>query len=213
MFPRSLNNRGCPIPCIPCLLLILHYRHMAPNVWTDRVSRRGHWGEVTSTLDWCEENYVVVQFIAEFWNTVSNILLIILPLFIVYSVAVQRLGLVYIVGVLSVSVVGLGSLLFHGTLLYEMQLMDELPMLIAGAFLAFIMLTITLSDDSVWRLVIGCVLSVFCVVAIWVYLVVKDPLFHEACYGLLVSVCVIYILYTARSICTTRISATCATSG
>lgn len=26
----------------------------------------GFWGDVTSTLDWCEENYVVSAFLAEF---------------------------------------------------------------------------------------------------------------------------------------------------
>jgi len=26
----------------------------------------GFWGEVTSTLDWCEENYAVSAFLAEF---------------------------------------------------------------------------------------------------------------------------------------------------
>ena len=28
--------------------------------------REGFWGEATSTLDWCEENYVVTRYIAEF---------------------------------------------------------------------------------------------------------------------------------------------------
>ncbi|ORY42024.1 hypothetical protein BCR33DRAFT_330036 [Rhizoclosmatium globosum] len=31
----------------------------------------GYWGPVTSTLDWCEENYVVSEFLGEFWNSVS----------------------------------------------------------------------------------------------------------------------------------------------
>ena len=26
----------------------------------------GVWGEPTSTLDWCEENYVVTKYVAEF---------------------------------------------------------------------------------------------------------------------------------------------------
>ncbi|XP_013916330.1 PREDICTED: alkaline ceramidase 3 [Thamnophis sirtalis] len=54
--------------------------------------RAGYWGPPTSTLDWCEENYVVSSYIAEFS-------------------------------------VGLGSWCFHMTLKYEMQLLDELPMI------------------------------------------------------------------------------------
>lgn len=30
------------------------------------VDREGYWGPTTSTLDWCEENYAVTRYIAEF---------------------------------------------------------------------------------------------------------------------------------------------------
>jgi len=33
-----------------------------------------------ATLDWCEENYAVMDSIAEFWNTFSNLVMIILGL-------------------------------------------------------------------------------------------------------------------------------------
>lgn len=35
--------------------------------------KSGYWGPVTSTMDWCESNYVVTEYVAEFYNSISNI--------------------------------------------------------------------------------------------------------------------------------------------
>jgi dihydroceramidase len=35
--------------------------------------KMGYWGEVTSTIDWCETNYEVTHYVAEFWNTLSSL--------------------------------------------------------------------------------------------------------------------------------------------
>lgn len=35
--------------------------------------RGGFWGPVTSSIDWCERNYTVTPYIAEFGNTLTNI--------------------------------------------------------------------------------------------------------------------------------------------
>ena len=137
----------------------------------------------------------MLQYVAEFWNTISNVLLVILPLFLMYSYYKQGLAYIHIVAVFSVFAVGIGSTLFHGTLLYEMQMLDELPMLIAASFLVFNMMTIATADDSVWRLIVGLLLSLFCLIAIVIYLVINDPLFHEACYGILVSIYSVSVVY------------------
>jgi hypothetical protein len=44
----------------------------------------GYWGKRTSTIDWCEENYEVTNYVAEFWNTLSNLVIILLPLYGIY---------------------------------------------------------------------------------------------------------------------------------
>ena len=44
----------------------------------------GYWGERTATIDWCEANYEVTHYIAEFWNTVSNLVMIVFPMYSLY---------------------------------------------------------------------------------------------------------------------------------
>ena len=48
------------------------------------ISEEGYWGKRTATIDWCEENYQVTNYIAEFWNTVSNFVMILFPLYAIY---------------------------------------------------------------------------------------------------------------------------------
>ncbi|CAJ1064577.1 alkaline ceramidase 3 [Xyrichtys novacula] len=97
---------------------------MAPHM-----DRLGYWGRVTSTIDWCEENYVVSFYIAEFWNTVSNLIMILPPIYGAIQTFRDGLEFRYVCSFLGLSVVGVGSWCFHMTLQYKMQLMDELPMI------------------------------------------------------------------------------------
>lgn len=99
----------------------------------------GSWGSMvwrwvgsgTSPVDWCEDNYTISPHIAEFFNTLSNVLFIVVPvgasrLWHSYSRNVSR-G-VHAVWVLFV-VVGLSSAYFHATLSLLGQLLDELSIL------------------------------------------------------------------------------------
>lgn len=92
----------------------------------------GFWGDPTSTLDFCEENYTVNFYMAEFWNTLTNVSMIVPPLVGLVASRRQGLELRYTVSYMLLLVVGIGSACFHGTLMYKMQLLDELPMLFAA---------------------------------------------------------------------------------
>ena len=89
----------------------------------------GHWGPITATLDWCEENYIVSNYIAEWCNSMSNASYLVLALIGMWSCyqvkAEPRLYACF--G--AIAFIGFGSFAFHSTLTYTMQLSDELPMI------------------------------------------------------------------------------------
>ena len=77
----------------------------------------GYW-EFTASIDWCEENYTMSFYIAEFWNTISSISMIICGMYI-RDKSLSRL----------MSLVGVGSVFFHMTLSRYAQALDEVPMI------------------------------------------------------------------------------------
>jgi len=88
------------------------------------------WGAVDANVDWCEQNYVVSPYIAEYWNTLSSIPIIVYG--IVGAVCTHRYASKerrYILAFIALAIVGLGSVAFHATLRKTAQFMDEVPML------------------------------------------------------------------------------------
>lgn len=98
-----------------------------------------------STVDWCERNYVVSEYIAEYWNTVTGLCLIISS----YCYYKNNYKLIsryseYYVNFMRIccllAFVGVGTMLFHSTLYYPFQLLDELPMmLLANEYLILLL--------------------------------------------------------------------------
>jgi len=89
----------------------------------------GFWAPVSSSIDWCERNYVVSWYIAEFWNSLSSFVIILFAIWGIMQVSERNLELRFWLFHGSIIFVGLGSICFHGTLTYFGQLGDELPMI------------------------------------------------------------------------------------
>ena len=80
-----------------------------------------YWGGTPSTLDWCEENYVLSPYIAEFWNTLTNIPMVIFMLYGAASCVKLQLEKRFYYSYFALGLVGFGSWCFHATLRYDMQ--------------------------------------------------------------------------------------------
>jgi len=98
----------------------------------------GFWGAKTASVNWCEADYVVTPYIAEFANTMSSLCICCVGFF---GLMMHR-GKVeprYLIAFLAFVVIGVGSAAFHGTLWRSMQLLDELPMIWANSVFIYIL--------------------------------------------------------------------------
>jgi dihydroceramidase len=98
----------------------------------------GFWGPPTSSVDWCEANYAYSPYVAELFNTASSLAMVLVGLFgaWVHRHVLERRFL-FAFGLLSL--VGVGSVAFHGTLLFQLQMLDELPMVYLVTWMVYIL--------------------------------------------------------------------------
>lgn len=88
----------------------------------------GYWEPHSSSIDFCEPNYLVTEYIAEFHNTWSSTLITILAVigfFYGNPTNEKRFSILYII----LGTVGVGSTALHCTLNWFPQSSDEVPML------------------------------------------------------------------------------------
>ncbi|CAO3581065.1 unnamed protein product [Absidia cylindrospora] len=154
------------------------------------------WGPVTSTIDWCEENYTVSPYVAEFINTTTNLSFALLSLFGIYNTIHNNCKKSFILAHLGVLLVGFGSWCFHMTLQYEMQLLDELPMIYVGCIMVYF--SIKIYNKSKFGLPLVLFLLGYSGFVTYSYLIINDPVFHQVAYALLVITIVFRSVYILK---------------
>lgn len=98
-----------------------------------------YWGEATSLINWCELDYVTENHIAEYWNTISNIFHIWFGINALRLCKKHSLPFSLKLSSYSQILTGIMSGLFHATLKYETQKLDEIfeTLIIIGIFHSF----------------------------------------------------------------------------
>jgi dihydroceramidase len=108
----------------------------------------GFWEPHTSSIDFCETNYLHTSHIVEIHNTWSSIIGIALfgVLGLLYGNPTQelRFALAYV----DLIVIGMGSAFLHGTLHWVFQSSDELPMVYLSTILVYICFELETSSPS-----------------------------------------------------------------
>ena len=159
---------------------------------------QGFWCPHTSTIDWCELNYAVTSYVAEFFNSTSALLFFGITMYLWIDAAYVRkhqfrLPGRYLWNYGWLALVALGSALFHATLNYEMQLLDELPMLYGMAQGFYCALTKPSAGWAVGLIVVDAAFTLY-------YLYVRDAFWHELMFALSVAMLVLAYLLQAHKL-------------
>lgn len=95
----------------------------------------GYWGNIDAEFNWCEYNYQHSHYIAEPWNVITSFFMCIFSIcgykyYSKYNYYIYDIVFCFYL----IFIIGFGSMLFHASLRYSMQLLDELPMHYLGTY-------------------------------------------------------------------------------
>lgn len=153
----------------------------------------GYWGPITSTLDWCEENYYATQYSAEIVNTLTNLLFIYLAFRGITNCLHNGHDRIFLVTFVGYLIVGSGSFAFHSTLKYPMQLVDELSMIYTTCLMFWA--TFEHKRKPPVPLLLGVAMASLAIFITGYYHYLQDPTFHQNAYALLTAIVLIRSMY------------------
>ncbi|KAF7876341.1 hypothetical protein EAF04_001434 [Stromatinia cepivora] len=155
----------------------------------------GYWGPVTSTINWTT---MPQSTSAEVVNTITNLMFVFLAWKGIASCIRYGHVRVFVVGFASYLVIGVGSMLFHSTLIYPMQLLDELAMIYLECILAYAVFAHRKSPSA--RILIAISISALAIFITLYYHYLQDPVFHQNMFALVTAVVVFRSMWVMEHI-------------
>ncbi|KAL9933192.1 hypothetical protein V8E36_007910 [Tilletia maclaganii] len=147
----------------------------------------GYWGEVTATLNWCEEKYRWSKYLAEPCNSLSNIVFVLLAGFGVRWTLRAQLPIAFVWCYLGIALIGIGSFAFHATMKWSMQAADELPMVYTTVIFSWAVFETTpIGQKSRFRILLPTFIFTFLIIYTHLYFSNKEnTLLHQLTYAML----------------------------
>ncbi|KAF2686523.1 alkaline ceramidase-like protein [Lentithecium fluviatile CBS 122367] len=153
----------------------------------------GRWSPVTSTLNWCEEDYYATIYAAEIINTLTNLLFMYLASKGIHNCMKHGHDTVFLVAFIGYLLVGSGSFLFHATLKYPMQLVDELSMIYTTCLMCFA--TFSYGKSRRYSTILALSLIGLALFITLYYHYLQDPAFHQNAYAILTAIVLFRAMY------------------
>ncbi|MCJ1273724.1 hypothetical protein MMC21_001517 [Puttea exsequens] len=164
-----------------------------PSISYGAPSPGGYWDPVTSTINWCEEDYYATHYAAEIVNTLTNLLFVYLAYLGIRSCRRNAHDAIFLVSFIGYLLVGTGSFLFHATLKYPMQLVDELSMIYTTCLMCYA--TFSYAQSRPFRIYLALALVGLAVFITLYYHYLQDPAFHQIAFAILTAVVLLRAMY------------------
>ncbi|KAI8867815.1 alkaline phytoceramidase [Ramicandelaber brevisporus] len=149
-----------------------------------------YWGPITSNIDFCEANYELSPYIAEYWNCLSNSGYVALAMYGIYTTRRFQLEFRFIFCYLTVLCIGFGSGAFHATLRSTEQMYDEFPMMYCLSSMLYALYANNSPKGKVHYNVIAGLFMMTSVV-MYFYLMLDSAVMFQVCFGIILTAFVI----------------------
>ncbi|OCL10506.1 alkaline ceramidase family protein [Glonium stellatum] len=146
----------------------------------------GAWGPPTSHANFCEEDYIITSYVAEFVNTLTNLTYILYGFYGLRRLRGTSNGLFSFLAFSYWGLVAVGvcSGYFHGTLKYHSQMSDDLSMLLATSLVLHRIFTFDASPTYRGNFAFGLLATL---IPVSIYHCVKDEVVvHVVVFGAMI---------------------------